>query len=163
MARPPHSDEYTPEDLDGHDFAQSYENGEIFGPTAATRVPLAHSCSEINLGDGFNLDPELFDWPEGNAASDVVTRDQVLEAAKFTCAYCRVRCPGSRHLLELHHPGRDKSTHEARHLLVLCIDCHANMPDHGFLRGSRPPKWFDELEKMRAQQNLPSARVPKSP
>lgn len=139
MPRKPLSDEFSPEDLDGADFAASFDNGEVFGPSAATReAQLAPESREDNL--------------ELEVGGGVQNRFGILSKAKFTCVVCLVNLQDHQNLLHVHHPALDKDIGSLSHLMVLCLSCHANMPDHSFMRDKYDPESFRTIDKLKAAQ-----------
>ena len=77
------------------------------------------------------------------------------EAVGHTCQLCRVKCPPSGGLLDLHHHDGDPSHNQHENLSVLCIDCHSKQPYHSQV--SQPEKAKErirEIEKLRREQGL---------
>ena len=127
MPRPPQSDDYTPEDLDGSDFAQSFDQYEKLGPVAATGD--ASTERDPGFREKSKLMVEELLTPKGP-----VNKYELLLRANYKCEECGVDLRRRTDLLNPHHPGQDKTTNETVHQILLCLVCHTKRDGHGFMR-----------------------------
>jgi hypothetical protein len=127
MPRVPMSDDFDPEDLDGSDYAQSFERYERFGPVAATGE--ASPDRDVDFRERAGNEIEGLRSPEG-----AVNKFELLVRANYKCEKCGVELRDRSDLLNPHHPGRDKSTNRSSFLMLLCVVCHTKCEDHSFMR-----------------------------
>lgn len=68
-------------------------------------------------------------------------------AAKWTCTNCRRRFTRAfeRRFLHTHHLSGNRGDNSVENLRVLCLECHANQPDHLHMKKSANYKLFLEL------------------
>jgi hypothetical protein len=152
MSYQPLVDEYVPEDLDGQDFSESFENGEIWGARIAVggrkgMEENEHPFSLLMRSGGYGMES----W---ELVPDVPNKYGLKQEARWMCQACSVNLRGNSHLLQIHHPGRDKTTNDPKDMMLVCLKCHAHMPEHAFMLNKYDSALFSEIDRLRSEQGL---------
>ncbi len=143
------SDEFDPEGLDSNDYTQSFEDGEVFGPTAGLAD---HQSAEIEIPSPLSSDYVAIPHsPE--PLNELSPKMQLLLKMNYSCQECRVQLRDRPELLHQHHPGQDKTTDDPRYTQLLCLDCHQRRDNHDFMKSKYPKVDFDYIEQMRREQH----------
>lgn len=149
MPRRPLSDEFDPDRLEGSDFAESFENGEILGPIKATTF---HQPADVYVPPPLESDDVAMP-PNPVPSRGLTPKEQLLIKTNYSCQYCKVQLRDRPDLLHHHHPGQDKTTDDPRYTRLACLVCHQKLPNHGFMSWKYSQPDFDYVAEMRRKQN----------
>ncbi len=162
MPTPPLADDYSLDDLDGRDYAESFDTYEPFGPLSALAAqaaereymgfPARESARRFEVRSQGDTDPNDIGFFPG--------KRHMVHKANSSCCVCRVELAAHPHLLQVHHPGRDRSTHDPKFMMLVCLDCHADMWGHRWMRGKHDSSVFELIRELRTAQGLPQPPKP---
>lgn len=77
------------------------------------------------------------------------------KSVHYICQICNINCSSHHELLHLHHKNGIGTDNISSNLMVLCIDCHMNQPNHGHMK--RNYKFIEASKKiieLRKIQNI---------
>jgi hypothetical protein len=98
------------------------------------------------------LDQAVLNWPDRSR--------RALEAARWTCASCRVDLHQDPSLLYCGHRDGNGGNSRPDNITVLCLLCHADLPDAGHLRPTLRERTL--IEGLRTTQSITVKPVSRS-